>query len=63
VLDARLITAGGMASLEFAREIFRLLGIYDAEVLEAWYQLNKTGRSEFFARMVRASQADTAQPA
>ncbi|RZL09339.1 MAG: glutamine amidotransferase [Rubrivivax sp.] len=63
VLDADLITAGGMASLEFAREIFQLLRIYDAEVLEAWYQLNKTGRSEFFARMARASQAATAEPA
>lgn len=59
VLDDHLITAGGMASLEFAREIFRLLGIYDDEVLESWYQLNKTGRSEFFARMARASQAAT----
>lgn len=63
VRDAHLITAGGMAPLEFAREIFQLLGIYDDEVLDAWYQLNKTGRAEFFARMARASQAQSADAA
>jgi putative intracellular protease/amidase len=51
-----LITAGGMAPLEFAREIFVELGVYDDEVLQAWYQLFKTGKSEYFARMVRAAE-------
>lgn len=56
-----LITAGGMAPLEFAREILVQLGLYDDEVLEAWYQLYKTGKSEHFARMARSAQA--AEPA
>jgi putative intracellular protease/amidase len=51
-----LITAGGMAPLEFAREIFIELGVYDDEVVEAWYQLFKTGKSEYFARMARAAE-------
>ncbi|MDB6000395.1 MAG: hypothetical protein JWP52_2094, partial [Rhizobacter sp.] len=50
-----LITAGGMSSLEFARDIFKQLGLYSDEVLEAWYQLYKTGKSEYFAKMARAS--------
>ncbi|HEX6707829.1 MAG TPA: DJ-1/PfpI family protein [Albitalea sp.] len=56
-----LITAGGMAPLEFAREIFIELGLYDDEVLEAWYQLYKTGKSEHFARMVRAAEEPARQ--
>lgn len=55
VHDGGLITAGGMAPLEFAREVFGLLELYDAEALDAWYQLYKTGKSEWFARMARAA--------
>lgn len=55
-----LITAGGMAALEFSRAIFELLGLYDAPVLEAWYQLYKTGKSEYFARMARAAEESAA---
>src|SRR2546423_5465753 len=54
-----LITAGGMAPIEFAREIFAALALYDDDALEAWFQLYKTGKSAFFARMERA--ADSAQ--
>lgn len=55
--DGQLVTAGGMAPLEFACEIFRLLKVYDDEVLEAWYALYKTGRSEHFARLQQAAAA------
>ena len=47
----RLITAAGMAPLDFAREIFAELDLYEEATLEAWYQLFKTGRSEYFARL------------
>jgi len=52
-----LITAGGMAPIDFAREIFAELAIYDDEALEAWFQLYKTGKSAYFARMERAADA------
>ncbi|MFT3857587.1 MAG: type 1 glutamine amidotransferase family protein [Aquabacterium sp.] len=52
--DGGLITAGGMAPLEFAREIFRTLQIYDEEVLDAWYTLYKRGDPAAFARMQAA---------
>jgi putative intracellular protease/amidase len=55
VRENGLITAGGMAPIEFAREIFAELGLYDEEALEAWYQLYKTGKSEYFARLARAA--------
>lgn len=57
VVDGNLITAGGMAPLEFAREIFRLLEVYDDDALEAWYQLYKTGKSAWFARLREAADA------
>jgi len=55
VRDAGLITAGGMSPIEFAREIFAELGVYEDEALEAWFQLYKTGKSAYFARMERAA--------
>jgi putative intracellular protease/amidase len=56
VNDGLLVTAGGMAALEFSREIFRLLDVYEDEVLEAWYQLHKTGKSVWFARQQAAAE-------
>jgi putative intracellular protease/amidase len=55
-----LITAGGMAPLEFARAVFARTGLYEDDALEAWYALNKTGKSEYFARLRRAAEADSA---
>lgn len=55
--DGPLITAAGMAPLEFAREIFRSLELYDPPVLDAWYDLYRTGHSEHYARMQQAAEA------
>ena len=54
VRDRGLITAGGMAPIEFAREIFAELGVYEAEVLEAWYRLYKEGDAGSFMKMAQA---------
>ena len=59
VSDGVLITAGGMAPLEFAREIFAALAIYDEDALESWYRLYKTGKSEHYARLARAAEPAT----
>jgi len=39
VTDGNLITASGIAPVEFAREIFKLLGFYDRATIENWYLL------------------------
>lgn len=52
VSDQDVITASAMKSLEFAREIFRRLDLYDARVLEAWYGLFKTGDPRYYAELV-----------
>ncbi|QSS91609.1 type 1 glutamine amidotransferase family protein [Streptomyces sp. M54] len=35
----RLVTAGPTEPVAFAREVFALLGVYNAEKLDAWYRL------------------------
>lgn len=54
VTDGLLITATGVAPLDFARHIFRQLDLYTPEVLDAWYGLFKTGRPEYFAALMQA---------
>jgi putative intracellular protease/amidase len=39
VTDRALVTAGPTEPVAFAREILRLLGVHDGEVLDAWYRL------------------------
>ncbi|MGH8173268.1 MAG: DJ-1/PfpI family protein [Rhodanobacteraceae bacterium] len=41
VTDDRVITAGGVGPIEFAREIIRALGLYDSRDTDAWYRLFK----------------------
>jgi len=43
ITDGKLITASGIAPIEFAREIFRMLHIYDEDILDKWYQVFKHG--------------------
>lgn len=59
VADGNLITASGTAPLEFAREIFRKLELYEPRMLDAWYTLFKTGDASHFY----ALQADAGQQA
>ncbi|MCP3874609.1 MAG: glutamine amidotransferase [Desulfobacteraceae bacterium] len=54
VSDEAVITASGAASLEFAREIFKELNLYKAEVLDAWYNLFKTSSPEAFSELMKA---------
>jgi putative intracellular protease/amidase len=54
VSDDGVITASGTASLEFAREVFKELNLYNSEVLEAWYNLFKTSAPEAFAELMKA---------
>jgi putative intracellular protease/amidase len=48
VTDGNLITATGLAPLEFAYEIFKTTGVMKPETLEAWYQLYITKEAKYF---------------
>ncbi|WP_367131275.1 DJ-1/PfpI family protein [Saccharothrix sp. HUAS TT1] len=50
-----LITAGAASSLEFAREVFAELDLYEPAVLEAWYGLYRTGDPTWFGKLVGAA--------
>ncbi|KUN62156.1 thiamine biosynthesis protein ThiJ [Streptomyces canus] len=54
VTDRGLITAGPTEPVAFAREIFRLLGVYDGEVLDAWYRLFHDSDAEAYAVLEKA---------
>jgi len=57
VTDGKLVTASAMGSLEFAFEIFKLLDVYDDEVLDAWFGLFKTGNPAFFGALAQRATA------
>ena len=54
VTDRGLITAGPTEPVAFAREIFRLLGVYEGEVLDAWYRLFHDSDAEAYAVLEKA---------
>jgi putative intracellular protease/amidase len=39
VTDSNVITATGLAPVDFAREIFKVLNLYSPETIEAWYSM------------------------
>lgn len=51
VTSGNIITAGATGALEFAAHIFRRLSLYPDDVLDAWYDLFKTGDPAHFARL------------
>jgi putative intracellular protease/amidase len=55
VTDTDLITAGPTEPVAFAREILRLLGVYEGEVLDAWYRLFHDSDPEAYAVLATAA--------
>jgi len=52
VTDGSLITASGLAPLEFSYHVFKKAALMKPDTLEAWYQLNKTGSSKYFFQLM-----------
>jgi hypothetical protein len=53
-VDNNLITATGLAPLEFAYEILKKTNLIKENVLEAWLQLYKTREPECFYNLMEA---------
>jgi putative intracellular protease/amidase len=51
-VDGNLITASGLAPLEFAYEVFRKTGVMREDTLDAWYNLYKTRDGDFFYKLM-----------
>jgi len=50
ITDKKVITASGIAPIDFAREIFKVLNLYSTASIEAWYELFRHGdASKYYA--------------
>lgn len=58
VTDGELITASGVAPIEFAYEIFKRLDLYSATALEAWHRLFKTGDPAAYEALIGSASVD-----
>ncbi|WP_406199441.1 MULTISPECIES: type 1 glutamine amidotransferase family protein [unclassified Streptomyces] len=54
VTDGGLVTAGPTEPVAFAREILRLLKVYDDEAVDAWYRLFHDSDAEAYAVLEKA---------
>lgn len=56
VTDGNLITASGIAPLEFSAHVLNALDVFSATTLDAWYHLNKTQDSKYFYELMHSIQ-------
>jgi len=54
VVDGKLITATGLAPLEFAFEVIKKLDIMENSTLNAWYNLYKTREPKYFFELMKS---------
>lgn len=57
VADGNVITASSTAPLEFAYQIFKQLGTFSPEMLEAWYGLFSSGDAAYAAQLSALASA------
>jgi putative intracellular protease/amidase len=55
VTDQRVITAGGLAPVDFAYHIFKQLAVFSEPTLEAWRLLFKTGDPSHYLALMKSS--------
>lgn len=56
VTDGHLITASGIAPLEFTVHVLKALDVFSSETLDAWYSLNKTYEPKYFYELMQSIQ-------
>jgi putative intracellular protease/amidase len=56
VTDGSLITASGIAPLEFASHILKTLDVFSQQTLDSWYKLYKTQESKYFFELMNSIQ-------
>jgi putative intracellular protease/amidase len=54
VSDGGLITASGQCPVDFTYEILKTLGVFRSETLEAWKNLYKTNKPEYFYALMNS---------
>jgi putative intracellular protease/amidase len=56
ITDANLITASGIAPLEFSAQVFARLEVFTPEIVDAWYQLYNTRDPKYYFKLMSAIQ-------
>ncbi|GKU76045.1 type 1 glutamine amidotransferase family protein [Paenibacillus sp. L3-i20] len=56
VTDGNLITASGIAPLEFSVHVLKALDVFSSQTLDAWYSLYKTHESNYFYELMESIQ-------
>jgi putative intracellular protease/amidase len=56
VADGNLITASGIAPLEFSAQVFAKLEVFTPEIVDAWYQLYNTRNPKYYFRLMNDTQ-------
>lgn len=54
VSDENLITASGIAPIEFAKEVLKKINVFESYTLEYWYKLNKIHKIEDFHQLMKS---------
>ncbi|MFF2176556.1 type 1 glutamine amidotransferase family protein [Lysinibacillus sp. NPDC058147] len=54
VSSENLITASGVAPLEFTMEVLKKLDVFAPDTLHSWYSLNKTHKPEYFFQLMNS---------
>jgi putative intracellular protease/amidase len=54
VVDANLITATGIAPLEFTFEVIKKMNVMEENTLNAWYGLFKTNEAKYFFELMKS---------
>ncbi|MDK2912834.1 MAG: hypothetical protein PWR29_1791 [Methanolobus sp.] len=57
VTSGRLITATGVAPIDFAREVLGELGVFSARTLDAWYRLYITHEAQYFYALIESLES------
>ncbi|MGE5417097.1 MAG: type 1 glutamine amidotransferase family protein [Acidobacteriota bacterium] len=56
ITDEKLITASGIAPLEFSANVLRALDVFSTQTLDAWYHLFKTHESKYYFELMDSIQ-------
>jgi putative intracellular protease/amidase len=62
VRDGNLVTASGLAALEFSYEVIRMLGVWRESTAEAWFKLHKTREARWYYALVESMSTPPSEP-
>ena len=54
VTDNKLVTASGLAPIEFTYEVLKLLDVFNKNTLESWYKLYMTKESKYYFELMNS---------